>query len=575
MLHLYLYFSALSFALCYFFGFCLCCWDFFVASILLISFYTAPEGRMDMTGHQDYKETLYSPSSNSKNNLQNHGRSSINSKDSKTPLQVSAMDSIKEPKTPSLPKSSTFASPIPVSIPETPERIPRHLNDLEATPLLSPQASTHLLSTPQRKKNGSTNTDFYSILTSPEMRLENKKLKRRSIELFNIMNDKSPDKIHKEYSNEHLLKSPKRDHKEIKKISENLRTRLNYANVKVQHGWSKKNIKELEHSLEEIANNPQRSEQLNRTTSGNNRRLEDFWNLRTDNLPNKNNTNNDTLFNNNPSSALLASPGQFTSPSRRRSSFASSMKLDEVAKRGFKKTSPEIKTSEVLSSNLLTPSNSLGLPINIPTGMASPLKQSLTGRGKLTLDTVGNYNETRTKKSDNQLEQDAIFSLISLSSPNKYTSTGSSLSPSPPRHLGSPTRVSHPGLPSLSEISNKRLAPLPALPLSAPVIMNTNPKYEGNTNVNRLMLSAQPQGLGLIPSSHHIQRPTTAIGIHSGNTDDETTEDEMVDDDNGPIITDENIKEQRTSTKDANSHKFRTTRYDGVKMKMTSKKDGR
>jgi hypothetical protein len=515
------------------------------------------------------------------------------------------IENTNEPNTPSLPKHATFSSPAPMTMPETPERVPRQLNDLEGTPLLSPPNTsvgnnTNLLLTPQRKKGSSNNanTDFYSLLKSPDVRIDDKKLKRRSAEVFNITNTKSPEQLHRDYDNEHLLKSPRRDYKEIKKISENLKTRLNYANVKVQHGWSRKNIKELEHSLEEIATNPQRAEEINKTlTSNNSKGLDDFWNLKTDNLPNTGeHINPNASSNSNVTPGLLASPGQFSSPvhvnnnsNRRRSSFVSGIKLDEVARRGFK-ASPELKSLELLPSVSGTSlahsiSNSSSVN-NLQYGLqASPLKHD-----KYTNKLSVNVSENRS--SGNKLEQDAIMSLISLSSPVKYTPSGSSLSPSPPQQLGSPTKATQPGLPLLSGIANKRLPPLSNIlsnnvPSSAPGIMNTSPTYD--KKMSRFVLPSPTkfegshQGLGVLSNSssnHHsrnnsglssiqdIIRPNTAIGSNVNETDDETTEDELIEDDE-MVITDRNLPEISDGQ---NSHRFRATRYDDVRMKMTSKK---
>lgn len=562
------------------------------------------------------------------------------------PSNTSSMGSsaLKEPKTPSLSKSATFTSPSVVVLPETPERVPRHIQDLEDTPLLSPpnaSLSTHLLSTPQKRKgssggsgnNGSSsnNTDFYTLLKSPAVRTEDNKLKRHSMELFGITSGaKSPEQLPREWDNEHLLKSPRRDYKEIRKISENLRTRLNYANVKVQHGWSNKSIGELEHSLEEIATNPQRSAQLN------SKNLEDFWNLRTDNLPNKTDINNE---NSNPS--LQASPGQFAhSPRRRRrSSFVANIRLDEVAKRGSK-GSPDLSSNpEFLPVSMSQASSAATAQLNPPTTLAelqtSPLRkpESLTKINKEKED--GKTGLSVSTKPADSLEQDAIMSLISLSSPVKYTASGSSLSPSPPQHSGSPTRPGHGRLLSLTGIPSKRLPPLPPTmqpPLSAPGAMSSTSDSGilpfDRSKENRYILPSPPKfenhGLGMINVNLNMNTnmnmsenrgQTTNVGSSTNKssvnnfddrneTDDETTEDEIIEDDE-VVITDrvvpmmqtekDNIEEHQRSRSNSssngsgggsigvsssggssggnrNSSIFRATKFDGVK--MTSKKSG-
>lgn len=537
----------------------------------------------------------------------------------------SNMNVIKEPNTPSMSKSSSFSSPAPVPMPETPDRVPRHMTDLDSTPLLSPPQSSmgNLLSTPHRRKNSSTNanTDFYSLLKSPEAsRAEDRSLKRRSVELFSITNAKSPEQVHREYDNEHLLKSPRRDYKEIRKISENLRTRLNYANVKVQHGWSKKSIGELEHSLEEIASNPQRSEELNSAKN-----LENFWHLRADNLPKNNDVNGMNTAGNEKdhpglSSLLLSSPGfsSHANTSKRRSSFISNIRLDEVAKRGFK--SPETKST----GEFLQPQAQPGIGSNAPSasvssGSKSSPRKADSGGLKLAVKTENNESSntqrpTNHKKSssDSKLEQDAIISLISLSSPVKY-SAGSSLSPSPP-HIGSPTKSSQGKLPSLRGISNKRLPPLPSklpntLPLTAPGVPSGD--HGGENTLNRYVLPSPPQfdnqrfamthpisnssynapiglGMGIVvkPNTETSINRTPSSNSSIGNsrlqpaftqgeeTDDESTEDEMIEDDE-IVITDRIIPMMSKHSNDnSNTHKFRTTSFDGVKRKMTSKKSG-
>ncbi|KAG0676861.1 blue light receptor [Pichia californica] len=505
----------------------------------------------------------------------------------------------KEPKTPSLSKPATFSSPANINnttnsvlLPETPERVPRHLNDLEDTPLLSPPSTLFSTShTPQRQRNNN-NTDFYTLLKSPARSQNDNKLKRRSMELFGITNAyKSPEQLHKEYDNDHLLKSPKRDYKEIRKISENLRTRLNYANIKVQHGWSNKSIGELEHSLEEIATNPQRSAQLN-----NNKNLEDFWNLRTDNLPSKSDINTEVNSNNNSNnnsgSSLLASPGfsNYASPNRRRKSFVSNLRLDDVAKRNSK-TSPELQSNSEFLSTHSTGHGLQGSPIkkfgttlnNIAQSSANTIANNTNNNNNNNNNNDNNNNNNNNKFNNNisfennktklhvttntsdTLEQDAIMSLISLSSPVKYNGSGS-LSPSPPRHTsisgGSPTRSNHSRLPSLNGISNKRLPPLPPTiqpPFSAPGIMTSSSDNSilafDRSKDSRYILPSPPNfenranGLGMInignrnfinPSSQHdindhkyfIQKHVDQIkSADADETDDETTEDEIVDND--------------------------------------------
>lgn len=536
--------------------------------------------------------------------------------------------STKEPKTPSLPRPAIFSSPAPqMALPETPERGPRHIRNVDETPLLSPPMTNtnSFLQTPQRRK-GSTNNgatpDFYSLFKSPEVQMEDKKLKRRSMELYNITDAaKSPEQIHREYDTEHLLKSPRRDYKEIRKLSENLRTRLNYANVKVQHGWSKKSIGELEHSLEEIATNPQRANAFNNKQAPHpdSKQLDDFWNLRADNLPtavtstkanteheNKGGFSSSGLSINNVSPLrqsnapkLMESPGFATGMKynhhRRKSSFASSINLDDVAKRGVR-ASPELRASadfptRQLNSTAMMSNPSASSNSSLPLGglQTSPLKKFDQ------LKRSGSQSKRHLKvttvdaQPSDRLEQDAIISLISLSSPGKYNN--SSMSPSPPKQFGSPIKgpssnILLNGLPSLDGISNKRLPPLPNVgnvPLSAPGLLGSNwgnlgdhhslggvTNYEKYANHHRhtsstsstnsaneryllptppkfeslsggLLLStassksAASTALGVSPQipTAHLGRPGGMIVTGSGGAgggDDETTEEEVTDD---------------------------------------------
>lgn len=499
-----------------------------------------------------------------------------------------------ETNTPSMPKCETFASPNIILMPETPKRISRQIHDidnnLEGTPLLSPPPSStsHFLSTPHRRKgSNNTNTDFYTLLKSPEVRSDDKKLKRRSMEVYGIVN--SPDQMHKEYDNEHLLKSPRRNTKEIRMISENLRTRLNYANLKVQHGWSNKSIGELENSLEEIASNPQRSSQLN------SKHLDDFWNLRADNLPsaerNSDNyiasqyPNNNAIVDNK--ATLLPSPGKFTSSrQRRRSSVNSGIRLDEIAKRGLKHLSPEMKSSASMSNSNSLNGNMLKL-------QSSPLKKEYHSNLSINTD---------NPQSSDKLEHDAVISLMTLSSPKKYAQ---SMSPSPPRYMTSPTKTSFGmGLPSLDGLSDKRLPPLQA-PLSAPELIGNQKvrrdsfdKFSRN-NSAQFILPTPPnfevtsQSMGSIPKNGIQLKPLVGIsssinstnsitkqnGIDNDATDDETTEEEVSDDENDRVYSNliTNSKQQRQQENNNNKYPqdkmgiFRNTKFDGNK--MTSHKE--
>ncbi|ODV84508.1 hypothetical protein CANARDRAFT_23912 [[Candida] arabinofermentans NRRL YB-2248] len=190
-----------------------------------------------------------------------------------------------EPITPSLKKSNSFESSSSsnnnnnnnnynhIVIPQTPDR--SNINILTSsneTPLLSPTKHNHLNSlhiTPSKRKS----TDFYNLLKSPDIIRSNNndsnntELKRRSIELNKIIH-KSPELNGNFLFHDNLTTSPtrksasggasgnntfrvkkKKNEFEIKEISDNLKTRLNYANLKIQNGWNDTSINELEKKL--------------------------------------------------------------------------------------------------------------------------------------------------------------------------------------------------------------------------------------------------------------------------------------------------------------------------------------
>ncbi|OWB66582.1 hypothetical protein B5S33_g5255 [[Candida] boidinii] len=201
---------------------------------------------------------------------------------------------LKEPTTPSM-KRHSF-DPRNNLFPKTPERTPHGLNN-EGTPLLSP--SHHIFQTPSSSSLKRRSTDFYQLLKSPEVNLINNNssneydLKKKSLDLhkatmnisslisgngsnsntnINTNNGStitetslsssllaSPGNSGYVFHDNFLLTSPKRssngyrvkkkNNAEIKEISENLKTRLNYAALKIQNGWEQKSIEELQMTL--------------------------------------------------------------------------------------------------------------------------------------------------------------------------------------------------------------------------------------------------------------------------------------------------------------------------------------
>ncbi|CDK29851.1 unnamed protein product [Kuraishia capsulata CBS 1993] len=153
------------------------------------------------------------------------------------------------PTTPSAPQFSPTRAGLGLPVvPRTPDR-PTLSEGLEETPLLSPMGSAKRRS-----------ADFYSLLKSPE-RIGKQNwdagVKRRSLELYNVIN-KSPDRVGFVFHDS--AKSPKRQSPyrvnkknpaEIKEISETLKTKLNYAALKVQNGWGNKSLEELEKTIDD------------------------------------------------------------------------------------------------------------------------------------------------------------------------------------------------------------------------------------------------------------------------------------------------------------------------------------
>lgn len=494
---------------------------------------------------------------NNNNNHDNHNfKNSIVSSESNKSLNNTA-NMMKEPKTPSLNKSApTFTSPAPnAGLPETPDRIPRQIDaDLESTPLLSPAPSGNLFGTPGRRRGSVANNapDFYTLLKSPDVRMDDKGIKRSSLDLFGN-SEKSPERVNREYDSDHLLKSPRRDVKEIKKISENLKTRLNYANFKVQHGLSRKSIDELEQSLDTIASGAS-------AVKPEPRNLEDFWNLKADNLPG--NTNS-------VGGSLLASPGRFAISGRRRTSFNTPVNLDDIARRGVK-ASPDLINSDFspVKSIPISQSNSLASTQIQSTLQSSPLqKHNTRTKDSLSINTKPDSNETK-------LEQDAIYSLISMSSPTKYTA-GSSISPSPPKQFASPINSSL-KLPAPTISGGNMNQKLP--PLSAPGVLGGSLAYE-NT-MGRYVFPPPSQGLGMFTSSNPDttnSRNTIDSKMNFTNkvdddlTEDETTEEEVIVDEKNIAMDNFTDRTNHYNSIPSDS-KFRTTKYDNRKNKMTAER---
>lgn len=239
--------------------------------------------------------------------------------------------------------------------------------------------------TPQKRRTAGAN-DFYALLKSPDIRNSEDAVKRRSRELNSAIN-KSPNPA------------------AMKELSQTLKTRLNYANIKVQHGWN--SIDEVEDAL--LTPKQQHVSQFSSPMSA----------LGT------------------PMGTPLQPPqfsprplSTFSTPysTRRRGS----MRLDDVANRGVSNTSPDkVNVGLLMASPVKNAKrSSLGPPAGHQTfqlpqlAQMSPMQQSQPQQLP-PISTIMKPNEG--------LEQDAILSLMSMSSPVKYShSQSSSISESSP-----------------------------------------------------------------------------------------------------------------------------------------------
>ncbi|GMM32313.1 hypothetical protein DAMA08_050580 [Martiniozyma asiatica (nom. inval.)] len=252
----------------------------------------------------------------------------------------------------------------------------------------------HSPKTPQTPKKRRAAADFYSLLKSPEVNLS--------------PGTKRP-KPHP-----HAETSPYN----IPQLTNNLKTRLNYANIKVQHGWAGKSINEVEQSLL----SPPKQSYPQFSTPG----------------PRMYNANIDL------------SP--LPSPKFRRKSLPT-ISLDDIANN---RTSPLKSTSLQLAPLLQPPQTPTQQQQRIP---SLKLPNATTG----------------------ELEQNAILSLMSLSSPVKHTPTPSpGHSPMmfkfPPNSLSGPpkghfrTHSTHSNSTQSSETSSQGVLLGPPLGLGLPIV---------------------------------------------------------------------------------------------------------
>lgn len=151
------------------------------------------------------------------------------------------------PKTPSMNRNATFENAgFPMF--QTPEKTPiRQISrddqsrggDADSAMLLSPPG----VASPGSRKRRSN--DFYTLLKSPRTPQHSRpvSIEEGEIRRLEECSWQSPEK---EYN-----VSPRVERgTDVKRISENLKTQLNYAKAKIQHGWSDKSLAEVRKQLE-------------------------------------------------------------------------------------------------------------------------------------------------------------------------------------------------------------------------------------------------------------------------------------------------------------------------------------
>ncbi|ODV93793.1 hypothetical protein PACTADRAFT_51542 [Pachysolen tannophilus NRRL Y-2460] len=343
-------------------------------------------------------------------------------------------------------------------IPRTPDQ--RNLSAFDGTPLQSPTK------TPRSAKRRST--DFYNLLKTPDRNEHSNdnndngganednvtQAKKRSLELYKLLNNEdnlaklNTSSISKTLQRETSVfnetannKSPpnetlrvKQSEVEIKEISENLKTRLNYAYVKIQNGWTDKPISELEKKIDNTnSTSITNSAPPNIITSS----------VPSSISPRKNNTT--SVSNNSQSAAstlrnqnhrprpLYIPPQTSNQPHQFQPHHNSRMRLDEFAStrvhnpKGHKRSS-----SAEFGHSSLSPSSSfssVSSTQDASEALFNVLSQKTTSTSSpIKMVRKNEHSRHRsTSELDTSAETNAIISLISLSSPTKQNASANSL----------------------------------------------------------------------------------------------------------------------------------------------------
>lgn len=332
------------------------------------------------------------------------------------------------PKTPSMNRNSAFEN---ATFPmfQTPEKTPMRQINREAQPRGGEAESAILLSPPGVTSPGSRkrrSNDFYSLLKSPRTpqrsrpvsieegeirRLEEAERAKRPVDVENVKSEfSSPEK--RGSGNYEYSLSPRLDRNtNVKRISENLKTRLNYAKAKIQHGWSDKSLAEVREQLD-----IQKKDRILKTDEK--VTYDEFWKTPGDTLPRyekeekRSRATHGTLL--TPRTPRTPKKSHILSKSH---VHQRSITLDEVASNHRKAGSQHgaSGSAERALFEALSPRTPRHAPPNIP---PPPVSGSPV--------------------SETRLEQDAIMSLMTLATPKDKSrrSPYSSMSSSPQKvHL--------------------------------------------------------------------------------------------------------------------------------------------
>ncbi|EDO17873.1 hypothetical protein Kpol_1043p64 [Vanderwaltozyma polyspora DSM 70294] len=218
------------------------------------------------------------------------------------------------------------------------------------------------------------------------------------------------------------LKSPgvyKEQAKPIREISNNLKTRLNYALVKLQNGWVDKTLPELEIELDGEQNQHQQSNMDTTKLTESQRRMSTYSNI---------------YANDDYDSNAVMPMAEFGNGNGNNKAKNDSRNDKEDKK---KKKVPESKLSIDTTSKNLPAENSTSAHLAFLKAISSPQKQASE---RLNVSPLKWQNRNSPRK-DQPTEEEAIETLMSLSSPKKssFTNLENAMKPPPVFKLHSNT----------------------------------------------------------------------------------------------------------------------------------------